>query len=147
MAGVEPTNNAAEREVRHAVCWRKTSYGTDSAAGSRFVERILTVIGDVPPSGAERARVPGRCGSGRQNRDEGPVINPAGRTWGVNGYGRSIHSTSGESSWEKCSPNASSPNSKASPHLTSSTTDSTNTLIRRYRKLKEMSLRQARESS
>ncbi|QEG29683.1 Transposase IS66 family protein [Gemmata obscuriglobus] len=25
VAGVEPTNNAAEREVRHAVCWRKTS--------------------------------------------------------------------------------------------------------------------------
>ena len=45
VPGVEPTNNAAEREVRHAVCWRKTSYGTDTAGGSRFVERILTVIG------------------------------------------------------------------------------------------------------
>ncbi len=44
VAGVEPTNNAVEREVRHAVCWRKTSYGTDSERGSRFVERILTVI-------------------------------------------------------------------------------------------------------
>ena len=42
--GVEPTNNAAERAVRHAVCWRKTSYGTDSEAGSRFVERVLTVV-------------------------------------------------------------------------------------------------------
>jgi transposase len=40
--GVEPTNNAAERALRHAVCWRKTSYGTDSAGGSRFVERVLT---------------------------------------------------------------------------------------------------------
>ena len=44
VAGVEPTNNAAEREVRHAVCWRKTSFGTDSEPGSRFVERILTVL-------------------------------------------------------------------------------------------------------
>ncbi|QJW95850.1 IS66 family transposase [Frigoriglobus tundricola] len=44
VVGVEPTNNAAEREVRHAVCWRKTSFGTDSERGSRFVERILTVI-------------------------------------------------------------------------------------------------------
>jgi transposase len=44
VPGVEPTNNAAEREVRHAVCWRKTSFGTDSESGSRFVERILTVI-------------------------------------------------------------------------------------------------------
>jgi transposase len=41
---VEPTNNAAERIVRHAVCWRKTSHGTASEAGSRFVERILTVV-------------------------------------------------------------------------------------------------------
>jgi transposase len=43
-SGVEPTNNAAERAVRHAVCWRKTSYGTDSERGSRFVERILSVV-------------------------------------------------------------------------------------------------------
>jgi transposase len=42
--GVEPTNNAAERALRHAVCWRKTSYGTDSEAGNRFVERILTTV-------------------------------------------------------------------------------------------------------
>jgi transposase len=44
IEGVEPTNNAAERALRHAVCWRKMSYGTDTAFGSRFVERILTVI-------------------------------------------------------------------------------------------------------
>lgn len=44
VAGVEPTNNAAERALRHAVCWRKTSGGTDSDAGSRFVERVLTVV-------------------------------------------------------------------------------------------------------
>jgi transposase len=42
--GVEPTNNAAERALRHAVIWRKLSFGTQSAAGSRFVERLLTVI-------------------------------------------------------------------------------------------------------
>lgn len=40
----EPTNNAAERAVRQAVCWRRTSFGTDSEAGSRFVERVLTVV-------------------------------------------------------------------------------------------------------
>jgi transposase len=44
MAGVEPTNNTAERALRHAVIWRKLSFGTQSAAGSRFVERLLTVI-------------------------------------------------------------------------------------------------------
>lgn len=41
--GVEPTNNAAERALRHGVLWRHTSFGTQCAAGSRFVERMLTV--------------------------------------------------------------------------------------------------------
>jgi len=41
---VEPTNNAAEQALRHAVIWRKLSFGTQSAAGSEFVERLLTVI-------------------------------------------------------------------------------------------------------
>jgi transposase len=44
VAGVEPTNNASERALRHAVIWRRISGGTDSADGSRFVERMLTVI-------------------------------------------------------------------------------------------------------
>jgi transposase len=43
VAGVEPTNNAAERALRPAVLWRKGSFGTRSAAGARFVERLLTV--------------------------------------------------------------------------------------------------------
>lgn len=44
VAGVEPTNNAAERALRHAVIWRKLSFGTQGAAGSRFVETLLSVI-------------------------------------------------------------------------------------------------------
>ena len=44
IAGVPPTNNAAERAERHAVIWRRISGGTDSARGSRFVERMLTVV-------------------------------------------------------------------------------------------------------
>lgn len=44
QAGVEPTNNAAERAIRPAVLWRKTSFGTQSAAGSVFVARMLTVV-------------------------------------------------------------------------------------------------------
>ena len=43
-ADVEPTNNAAERALRHAVIWRKLSFGTQSAGGSRFVETMLSVI-------------------------------------------------------------------------------------------------------
>lgn len=44
VKGVEPTNNGAEQALRHAVIWRKLSFGTQSASGSRFVERLLTVI-------------------------------------------------------------------------------------------------------
>jgi transposase len=42
--GMEPTNNASERSLRHAVIWRKLSFGTQSASGSQFVERMLTTI-------------------------------------------------------------------------------------------------------
>ncbi len=61
--GVEPTNNAAERAIRPAVIWRmqsrrgflgvrctkqrRTSFGSDSAAGSQFVARLLTVISSL----------------------------------------------------------------------------------------------------
>lgn len=44
VEGVEPTNNEGERTERHGVLLRKTSGGTDSRRGSRFVERILTVV-------------------------------------------------------------------------------------------------------
>ena len=43
VPGVEPTNNLAERMVRPYVLWRKSSFGTQSARGNTFVERILTV--------------------------------------------------------------------------------------------------------
>jgi transposase len=42
--GLEPTDNACERSLRHAVIWRKLSFGTQSANGSRFVETMLTVV-------------------------------------------------------------------------------------------------------
>ena len=41
---VEPTNNAAERAIRPGVLWRKNSFGTQSAEGSRFVEALMTVV-------------------------------------------------------------------------------------------------------
>ena len=41
---VEPTNNVAERAIRPGVLWRKGSFGTQSAEGSRFVEAMMTVV-------------------------------------------------------------------------------------------------------
>ena len=37
------SNNLAERTLRKAVLWRKGSFGSMSADGSRFAERMLTV--------------------------------------------------------------------------------------------------------
>ena len=51
VPGVEPTNNAAERALRPAVLWRKGCFGTHSAAGSRFAERMLTVATTLKQQG------------------------------------------------------------------------------------------------
>ena len=50
--GVEPTNNMAERDLRKLVLWRKKSYGTRSARGQRFVERITSVVETIKKNGA-----------------------------------------------------------------------------------------------
>lgn len=42
--GIEPTNNLAERLIRTIAIWRKTSFGTQSKAGSLYMERIMTVV-------------------------------------------------------------------------------------------------------
>jgi transposase len=44
VPGIEPTNNFAERQIRPAVLWRKSSFGTQSKAGSRFVQSLMTVV-------------------------------------------------------------------------------------------------------
>lgn len=56
VPGVEPTNNFAEQCLRQAVLWRKSSGGTHSSGGSRFVERILTVVTSLRKQG--RALLP-----------------------------------------------------------------------------------------
>lgn len=43
VAGIEPTNNTAERALRPAVIYRKLSFGTQSARGSRYLERLLSI--------------------------------------------------------------------------------------------------------
>jgi transposase len=48
---VELTNNAAERALRHAVIWRKISFGSQSQAGSLFVARLMTVVQTLKAQG------------------------------------------------------------------------------------------------
>jgi transposase len=42
--GVEPTNNAAERALRHGVLWRKMSHGPKSVKGSEYLGCIWSVV-------------------------------------------------------------------------------------------------------
>jgi transposase len=49
--GIEPTNNLAERTLRHYVMWRKISLGTQSRRGSEYVARRMTVVGSCKLQG------------------------------------------------------------------------------------------------
>ena len=42
VPGIDPTNNAAERALRHGVILRKTQLGTQSDHGNRWIERICS---------------------------------------------------------------------------------------------------------
>jgi transposase len=50
--GIEPTNNTGERAIRRAVIIRKTSFGSQSEHGCRFLERVLTVHATLRQRGA-----------------------------------------------------------------------------------------------
>jgi transposase len=51
--GIEPTNNEAERQVRHGVMLRKISGGSQSERGSRYLERTLTVTASLRKRGGD----------------------------------------------------------------------------------------------
>jgi transposase len=76
VEGVEPTNNAAERALRHAVMWRKTSYGTDSEVGSRFVENILTVVATCRQQGRNVLEFLSLCCEAAVHRELPPRLVP-----------------------------------------------------------------------
>jgi transposase len=44
VEGAAPGNNAAEGALRHGLIWRKPGLSTASEAGSRFVERLLSLV-------------------------------------------------------------------------------------------------------
>jgi transposase len=75
--GVEPTNNQAGREHRHAVLLRKISGGTDSETGSRFVERLLTVRATCRLQGVGLLDYLTACFQARLSGEEPPSLIPA----------------------------------------------------------------------
>jgi transposase len=75
--GVEPTNNQAEREHRHAVLLRKISGGTDSETGSRFVERLLTVRATCRLRGIDLLDYLTTCFQARLSGENPPTLMPS----------------------------------------------------------------------
>jgi len=53
VEGVEPTNNPAERSQRRGVMKRDRTFGSQASAGSRYVERILSVIATCRQQGID----------------------------------------------------------------------------------------------
>jgi transposase len=76
VQGIEPTNNKAERALRHAVLWRKTSGGTASEWGSRFVERVLSVAATCRQQGRNVLEFLTECFEARQPGRSMPSLLP-----------------------------------------------------------------------
>jgi transposase len=76
VRGIEPTNNAAERALRHAVLWRKSSGGTASEWGSRFVERVLSVAATCHQQGRNVLEFLTDCFRAHQSGDPVPSLLP-----------------------------------------------------------------------
>src|SRR4051812_21060587 len=77
VEGIEPTNNASERALRHAVIWRRISGGTDSADGSRFVERMLTVVATCRQQKRDVLDYLSSCFEAHQRGQKVPSLAPA----------------------------------------------------------------------
>jgi transposase len=74
---VEPTNNRAERALRHAVLLRKNSYGNDSERGARFMERLLTMRGSLRRQGRRLLSFVADCIAAVRNPANRPSLLPA----------------------------------------------------------------------
>jgi transposase len=76
VEGIEPTNNDAERALRHGVIYRKLSGGTDGESGSRFVERMLTVVATCRQQGINVLDYLTRCYQARLDGEAAPSLLP-----------------------------------------------------------------------
>jgi len=74
--GIEPTNNTAERTLRHAVLWRKCSFGTKSEVGSRFVERILSLNATCRQQSRDILETLTSCIDAHQRHTQSPSLLP-----------------------------------------------------------------------
>jgi len=77
VEGVEPTNNCTEQVIRPGVLWRKICFGTHSEAGSRFVERMLTVTCTLRQQGRNVVDYVTSCVEASLRGDTPPSLLPA----------------------------------------------------------------------
>ena len=70
----------AERALRHGVIYRKLSGGTDSGAGSRFVERMLSVVATCRQQDINVLDYLTRCYRARLDSLPAPSLLPATST-------------------------------------------------------------------
>jgi transposase len=80
VEGVEPTNNAAERALRHPVLYRKCNGGTDSEVGSRLVERLLSVVATCRQQAISALEYLARCYSACLEGSDPPSLLPVTTT-------------------------------------------------------------------
>jgi transposase len=80
VEGGEPTNNDAERALRHGVIYRKLSGGTDSESGSRFVERMATVVATCRQQGINVLDYLTGCFQARLDDQPAPSLLPSPST-------------------------------------------------------------------
>lgn len=75
---IEPTNNAAERALRHPVIWKQLSFGTQSARGSRFVETLLSAVETCRQQGRDVLRFLHESLTAKLKGQPGPSLLPNG---------------------------------------------------------------------
>ena len=74
---VDPVICQPERVLRHAVLWRKSSGGADSEVGSRFVERMLSVVATCRQQDRNVLEFLSTCCRARLDGSDAPSLLPA----------------------------------------------------------------------
>ena len=80
VEGVEPTDNDAERALRHGAIDGKLSGGTDGEAGSRFVERMVSVVATCRQQEIDVLEYLSRCYQAHPDGKPAPSLLPTSTT-------------------------------------------------------------------
>ena len=76
IEGIELTNNDAERVLHYAVLWRNSNGGPESEAGSRFLERILSIVATCRQQNRNVLEFLADCCCARLDSNDAPTLRP-----------------------------------------------------------------------